>query len=114
MFPNRLQPDQVEFVLLTFEGPDSYSKAGGLGVRVANLADTLASQGFSTHLIFIGGPDHPGREERMNGRLKYHRWCQWISQYHPLGVYDGEGLRCNEYYKYRRCKVVCNRRWIPE
>jgi glycosyltransferase involved in cell wall biosynthesis len=90
MYPNRLQPDQVEFVLLTFEGPDSYSKAGGLGVRVANLADTLAFQGFNTHLIFIGGPDLPGREERMNGLLKYHRWCQWISQYHPVGVYDGE------------------------
>jgi glycosyltransferase involved in cell wall biosynthesis len=90
MFQNRLQPDQVEFVLLTFEGPDSYSKAGGLGVRVTNLAEILASQGFNTHLIYIGCPDHPGKEDLMDGRLKYYRWCQWISQYHPLGVYDGE------------------------
>jgi glycosyltransferase involved in cell wall biosynthesis len=90
MFPIRLLPDQVEFLLLSFEGPDPYSKAGGLGVRISNLAHFLASQGFQTHLIFIGSPDLPGVEERMNGRLKLYRWCQWISRYHPLGVYDGE------------------------
>jgi len=90
MFPNRLQPDQVEFVLLTFEGPDTYSKAGGLGVRVSNLSHILASPGYNTHLIFVGSPDHPGSEELINGCLKYYRWCQWISRYHPLGVYDGE------------------------
>jgi hypothetical protein len=22
--------------------------------------------------------------------LHLHRWCQWISRYHPAGVYDGE------------------------
>jgi glycosyltransferase involved in cell wall biosynthesis len=90
MFPNHLQPDQVEFVLLSFEGPDAYSKAGGLGVRVSNLAEFLAGRGFQTHLIFIGSPDLPSREERLDGRLHYHRWCQWISRYHPLGVYDGD------------------------
>ncbi len=90
MFPYRLQPDQVEFVLLSFEGPDSYSQAGGLGVRVANLSHILASQGFHTHLIFIGSPDLPGREEHVEGHLQFYRWCQWISRYHPLGVYDGE------------------------
>ena len=90
MFPNHLQPDQAEFVLLSFEGPDVYSKAGGLGVRVSNLAEFLAGSGFQTHLIFIGSPDLPSREERLDGRLHYHRWCQWISRYHPLGVYDGD------------------------
>jgi glycosyltransferase involved in cell wall biosynthesis len=90
MFPSSLQPDQVEFVLLSFEGPDAYSKAGGLGVRVSNLAEFLAGSGFQTHLIFIGSPDLPSREERLDGRLQYHRWCQWISRYHPLGVYDGD------------------------
>jgi glycosyltransferase involved in cell wall biosynthesis len=90
MFPFRLQPDQVEFVLLSFEGPDEYSKAGGLGVRVTNLAEYLARSGFQTHLIFIGSPDLPSKEERLDGRLQYHRWCQWISRYHPLGVYDGQ------------------------
>lgn len=90
MLPVRLQPDQVEFVLLSFEGPDPYSKAGGLGVRVTNLTQYLASQGFRTHLFFIGDPELPGREEQWEGRLQYHRWCQWISHFHPLGVYDGE------------------------
>jgi hypothetical protein len=27
---------------------------------------------------------------RENGKLILHRWCQWISRYHPKGVYDGE------------------------
>jgi glycosyltransferase involved in cell wall biosynthesis len=90
MLPVRLHPQQVEFLLLSFEGPDPYSKAGGLGVRISNLAHFLASQGFQTHLIFIGSPDLPAVEERLDGRLKLYRWCQWISRYHPLGVYDGE------------------------
>jgi glycosyltransferase involved in cell wall biosynthesis len=41
-------------------------------------------------LLFIGSPDLPGVEERLDRRLKLYRWCQWISRYHPLGVYDGE------------------------
>ena len=41
-------------------------------------------------MIFIGSPDLPSREERLDGRLHYHRWCQWISRYYPLGVYDGD------------------------
>jgi glycosyltransferase involved in cell wall biosynthesis len=90
MLPIRLIPEKVEFVLLSFEGPDPYSKAGGLGVRISNLAHFLASQGFQTHLIFIGSPDLPGMEQRLDGRLKLYRWCQWISRYHSLGVYDGE------------------------
>jgi glycosyltransferase involved in cell wall biosynthesis len=90
MLTFRLLPNQVEFVLLSFEGPDPYSKAGGLGVRITNLAHFLSSLGFQTHLIFIGSPDFPGLEDRLNGRLKLYRWCQWISRYHPLGVYDGE------------------------
>ena len=90
MLPIRLLPDKVEFVLLSFEGPDPYSKAGGLGVRISNLAHFLASLGFQTHLIFIGSPDLPGMEEQLGGCLRLYRWCQWISRYHPLGVYDGE------------------------
>jgi glycosyltransferase involved in cell wall biosynthesis len=97
MFPIRLLPDQVEFLLLSFEGPDPYSKAGGLGVRISNLAHFLASLGFQTHLIFIGSPDLPGLEERLNGCLKLYRWCQWISRYHPLGVYDGEEGKLDDF-----------------
>ncbi len=90
-------PDQVEFVLLSFEGPDPYSQAGGLGIRITNIALWLASQGYHTHLIFIGSPDFPGHEAQFEGRLQYHRWCQWISHYHPLGVYDGEEGKLNDY-----------------
>jgi glycosyltransferase involved in cell wall biosynthesis len=90
MLPIRLIPEHVEFLLLSFEGPDPYSKAGGLGVRISNLGRSLASLGYPTHLIFIGSPELPGFEEQLNGRLKLYRWCQWISRYHPLGVYDGE------------------------
>lgn len=86
----RPTPEQVEFVLMSFEGPDPYSQAGGLGVRITNIAHWLARQGYCTHLIFIGSPDLPGREETCNGKLQLHRWCQWISRCHPLGVYDGE------------------------
>ncbi len=75
-------------VLVSFEGPDPYAQAGGLGVRVTGLAHTLAHLGFETHLFFIGDPRSPGEETR--GRLTLHRWAQWISAYHPLGVYDGE------------------------
>ncbi|MBI4302085.1 MAG: glycosyltransferase [Chloroflexi bacterium] len=80
----------VTFVILSFEGPDAYSHAGGLGTRVGDLSRTLAQMGFETHLFFIGDPSLPGREWREEGRLQLHRWCQWISRYHPDGVYDGE------------------------
>jgi hypothetical protein len=90
MYTARPMPYQVEFVLLSFEGTDPYSQAGGLGVRITNIAQCLASRGYLTHLIFIGSPDLPGHEVQCDGRLQYHRWCQWISRYHPLGVYDGE------------------------
>jgi glycosyltransferase involved in cell wall biosynthesis len=77
-----------QFHLLAFEGPDAYSRAGGLGTRVSGLSEALAAEGFDTHLWFVGDPDLPGQERR--GRLALHRWCQWISRHHPAGVYDGE------------------------
>jgi glycosyltransferase involved in cell wall biosynthesis len=80
----------VVFVILSFEGPDPYSHAGGLGTRVTELSKALASMGFQTHLFFVGDPDLPGHESREEERLQLHRWCQWISHYHPGGVYDGE------------------------
>jgi glycosyltransferase involved in cell wall biosynthesis len=78
------------FVILSFEGPDPYSRAGGLGTRVSELSKALSSLGFETHLFFIGDPYLPGHEILDDGRLHLHRWCQWISEYHPAGVYDGE------------------------
>lgn len=75
---------------MSFEGPDRYSLAGGLGVRVTHLSESLASMGYDTHLLFVGNPFREGRESRLDGKLTLHRWCQWISRYHPGGVYEAE------------------------
>ena len=85
------------FVIVSFEGSDSYSLAGGLGVRVTNLSETLADMGFPVHVFFIGDPKLPGEEVCPGGRLVLHRWCQWISQYHPKGVYDGEEGKLSDF-----------------
>jgi glycosyltransferase involved in cell wall biosynthesis len=81
---------RTAFVILSFEGPDSYCAAGGLASRVSGLSTTLADMGFETHLFFVGDPKLPGHEIDKGGMLHLHRWCQWISHYHPAGVYDGE------------------------
>ena len=83
---NRITPDNTEFAILCFEGPDRYSLAGGLGVRASSLSTALARMGFSTHLFFVGDPGLQGIEERFGKRLTMHRWCQWISEYYPGGV----------------------------
>ena len=80
----------LTFCILSFEGPDRYARAGGLGVRVTHLANTLAERGHDTHLFFVGDPSKPGRETLKKGRLTWHRWCQWISAHHPFGVYTAE------------------------
>jgi glycosyltransferase involved in cell wall biosynthesis len=85
------------FLLVSFEGPDEYSKAGGLGVRVSELSEALAEGGFETHLLFVGDPALPGHEVRQGGKLHYHRWCQWISAYYPDGVYQGEDQKLNDF-----------------
>jgi glycosyltransferase involved in cell wall biosynthesis len=77
------------YVILSFEGPDVYSRAGGLGVRAAELAQALAARGNETHLYFVGDPSLPALETPQQ-HLTWHRWCQWISHYHPGGTYDGE------------------------
>lgn len=78
----------LQFVLLSFEGPDRYSSAGGLAVRVSNLASALAGRGWPVDLFFVGDPDRPGVEARDGVTL--HRWCQAISARAPAGVYDAE------------------------
>jgi len=85
-----VRPDNTTFALVSFEGPDRYSNAGGLGTRMQELARALAGLGFETHLYFVGDPDLPAVETDLEGRLTLHRWCQWISREHPSGVYDGE------------------------
>ncbi|MCL5035819.1 MAG: glycosyltransferase [Chloroflexi bacterium] len=83
-------PENSIFILISFEGPDRYSNAGGLGVRMTELSRALAENGFSTYLYFVGDPNLPDMETDLSGRLRIVRWCQWISKYHPGGVYDGE------------------------
>jgi hypothetical protein len=83
-------PKRTVFVILSFEGPDPYSQAGGLGVRVKGLSRALAQLGYQTYLYFCGDPDLPGEEDQEAGHLHLRRWCQWISARHRSGVYDGE------------------------
>jgi glycosyltransferase involved in cell wall biosynthesis len=85
-----LDPARTVFVILSFEGPDEFSQAGGLGVRVKGLSRSLARLGYPTYLYFCGDPMLPGQEDIEGGRLRLRRWCQWISAQHPGGVYEGE------------------------
>ncbi len=97
--PSGLTPENTEFVILSFEGPDRYSMAGGLGVRVNYLSHTLANMGFRIHVFFVGDPWLHGEEFRRGTRLVLHRWCQWISQYHPNGVYEGEEGKVEDFQR---------------
>jgi len=85
----------MQFHLLSFEGPDAYATVGGLASRVNGLTGALAGLGFETHLWYVGEPEGPGHELRDG--IHYHRWCQWISRYHPGGVYDGEWGKQSDY-----------------
>jgi glycosyltransferase involved in cell wall biosynthesis len=83
-----LGPASVEVVMVSFEGPDQYSLAGGLGVRARELCRALAAEGVATTLIFVGDPARPAVEEDRGVRLV--RWAQEVSARHPAGVYQGE------------------------
>jgi hypothetical protein len=89
--------DTTTFILVSFEGPDRYSLAGGLGVRVAELSRTLAAAGHRTHVLFVGDPAWPAVEVTDGGRLVLHRWCQWLSKYYPGGVYEGEETKLSNF-----------------
>ncbi|GFP26185.1 hypothetical protein HKBW3S25_01675 [Candidatus Hakubella thermalkaliphila] len=93
----KITPDNSVFVILSFEGPDLYSQAGGLGFRVTELSEALAKKGFETHVIFVGDPYKPAVETLNQKRLILHRWSQWISKYYPLGVYQGEEEKLYDY-----------------
>lgn len=100
-------PRNTEFVVLSFEGPDPYSRAGGLGVRVTELTRALAGRGFETHLYFVGDPGLPAAEQ-VSGQppLHLHRWGQWISQKHLNGVYDGEDAKLWDYRRTVPAEIV--------
>ena len=93
----KINPANTTFILLSFEGPDGYSTAGGLGVRIAGLSRALAASGFRTHVVFVGDPHARPTEVSSRGRLVLHRWCQWISKYYPGGVYQGEETKLYDF-----------------
>jgi glycosyltransferase involved in cell wall biosynthesis len=95
--PQFINPDNTIFVLLSFEGPDVYSQEGGLGVRVTELSRVIAEHGYFSHLFFIGDPSFTSEEHWIEGKQILHRWCQWISHYHPGGVYDNEWGKMNDW-----------------
>ena len=86
----RITKKNTIFIMLSFEGPDVYSMAGGLGSRVTFMTEALANMGFTVHHFFVGSPSQPSKEYRYDDKLVLHRWCQWISKYHLGGVYEGE------------------------
>jgi glycosyltransferase involved in cell wall biosynthesis len=83
-----LTPDTLEVVMVSLEGPDQYSQAGGLGVRARELCRATAALGYRTTLVFVGDPDEPA-EETVGG-VRLLRWAQEVSRRHPAGVYQGE------------------------
>jgi len=80
--------------MVSFEGPDQYSLAGGLGVRARELTRALAGMGYVTTLVFVGDPEKPQAETDSGVHLI--RWGQDISRDHPAGVYDGERDKVEE------------------
>lgn len=96
--PALLKTDKVQFVMLSFEGPDLFSMAGGLGRRAEELCGCLASMGYPVHLFFIGDPELPAVEEK--GGIVLHRWCQWISRENPGGCYMAENQKVEDYAAY--------------
>jgi glycosyltransferase involved in cell wall biosynthesis len=81
-------PETLDIVMVSFEGPDQYSQAGGLGVRARELCRAFAALGFRTTLVFVGDPDKPGME--MDEGVQLVRWGQQISDRYRAGVYEGE------------------------
>ncbi|MGP6159651.1 MAG: glycosyltransferase family 4 protein [Vulcanimicrobiaceae bacterium] len=82
--------------LLSFEGPDRYSSIGGLGTRETAFARALGDADVETTLFFIGDPALPATEAFAPG-VTLRRWSQWVSAYHPYGVYDGEEGKVNDF-----------------
>jgi glycosyltransferase involved in cell wall biosynthesis len=81
-------PETLDIVMVSFEGPDQYSQAGGLGVRARELCRAFAALGFRTTLVFVGDPDKPGME--VDAGVQLVRWGQQISDRYRAGVYEGE------------------------
>ncbi len=94
---NLITKDNTIFALMSFEGPDKYSMVGGLGIRMTEMSRVLAEHGYKSHLFFVGDPYAECNTEMLDGHLRLHRWCQWISSECPGGVYDGEEKKIAEW-----------------
>jgi hypothetical protein len=46
---NHTDPHRTQFHVLSFEGPDEYSRAGGIASRMNGLAEALSEFGFDRH-----------------------------------------------------------------
>ncbi len=92
-----ISPENARFIMLSFEGPDQYCMAGGLGTRMTYLSSALAEIGFDVDFFFVGDPNLPSEEKFCADRLTYRRWCQWISKYHSAGVYDNENGKIDDF-----------------
>jgi hypothetical protein len=50
-----LQDSQVQFHVLSFEGPDPYAQAGGIASRITGLTQALAAAGLrDASLVYRG------------------------------------------------------------
>lgn len=87
----------IEFVVLSFEGPDPYSLVGGLGVRVTEMTRALAAMGYKTRLFFVGDPELAPVETSEDGLLTLHRWGGWLAKRYPRDVYQGEMTKVGDY-----------------
>ena len=92
-------PETLEIAMVSFEGPDQYSQAGGLGVRAKEMCRAFAAMGFTTTLYFVGDPGKP-HDEVVEG-LRLVRVCQKVSAQHPAGVYDGEHAKIEAMWQER-------------
>lgn len=93
--PGKSLRHRLEFVVLSFEGPDLYSMVGGLGVRVTEMTSVLAEMGFVTRLFFVGDPSF--ESVQSEGRLHLHRWSRWVAKQYPKNVYEGEQAKVEDF-----------------
>lgn len=77
--------------MVSFEGPDQYAQAGGLGVRAREMCRGFAALGFATSLYFVGDPTKATVE--MHSGVRLVRCVTEVSSHYPAGVYEGEATK---------------------
>ena len=79
-------PETLEVVMVSFEGPDQYSQAGGLGVRARELCRAFAALGFRTTLVFVNTRRLSERRVRLAGDEEVDERCGSGARQHPLDL----------------------------